>query len=57
MSPRAKHGADMPVVGLNPVKVVDPILMAPHCSRRIIGFGGRRYNVIHMFAINNMRKK
>jgi hypothetical protein len=45
------------VVGLNLVQAVDPILMAPHCSRVVIGFEGRRRNVIHMFPIYSMREK
>jgi hypothetical protein len=47
----------MLLVGLNPAHAVDPILMVPHCSRRIIGFEGRPHSVIHMFATYIMRKK
>jgi hypothetical protein len=52
-----RRGVDLPVAGLNPVQAVDTILMAAHCSRRIIGFEGRPHNVIHMFATYIMRKK
>jgi hypothetical protein len=47
----------MAVAGLNPVQAVDLILMARHCSQRIIGLEGRRHNVIHMLATYIMRKK
>jgi hypothetical protein len=47
---------NMPVLGPNPVQVVDPIVMAHHCRRRTIGFKGR-HNVIYMFPTYSMRKK
>jgi hypothetical protein len=47
----------MQVLRLNPIQVVDPIVMAPHCCRRIIGFEGRAHSVTHMLAIDIMRKK